>query len=328
MGKILVTGGAGFVGSQVVQKLLDDNREVVILDHLKTKKGGLGYVNPNAELVKKDITDSSFYKDLDNHKFDGIYHLAAQACGEDSYSNPNGEDLMINSHGTWLVANYCKTRDINRLIYTSTNAVYGHACKDIVDEKSDIEPASIYGVSKYAGELFIKQLLRDSQTNYTIFRLTNIYGPGENLNYQKKGLVSILCSFPWKKEPVNFRGSLERYRDLLYINDAVEALVKSYDSEKTFNEVYILSSGEKTYFKDLLSKVLHHSGNDDDYPITFSEGTPGDMFGFHADISKIKRDLDWEPKTSVDEGLRKYFDWINKVPVTEDISPYHPFLVK
>ena len=127
---------------------------------------------------------------------------------------------------------------------------------------------------------------------------------------------------------MKFRGSLDRFRDLLYIEDAVEALIKSYDTEKTYNELYILSSGIRTSFGELRSKVLLHSGNNDDYPTTFEEGTPGDMFGFHADISKIKRDLDWEPKNSVDEGLKKYFDWIKKVPVEEDISPYHPFLIK
>jgi len=91
--------------------------------------------------------------------------------------------------------------------------------------------------------------------------------------------------------------------------------------------MYVLSSGEKIYEKDLISKILFYSGNEENYPkISFPE-TPGDTRGFHADISKIKRDLGWKPKYNLDAGLRKYFEWIKKVPVIDDISPYHPFLI-
>ncbi len=326
MNKVLVTGGAGFIGGYLVKSLLEQGKKVVIVDNLQSKKGGLGYVNPEAEFIRQDVTNPALYETLNNHEFEGVYHLAAQTCGEDSYSNPS-EDLITNSYGTWLMANYCREREIPRLIYTSTSAVYGDACKDIVDETSHIEPASIYGVTKYAGELFIRQLLKNSKTRFTIFRLTNNYGPGENLNYQKKGLVSILCSFVWKGESIKFRGSLERFRDFLFVEDSVEALVKSFDWERSFNELYVLSSGEKIYARELLSKILHHSGYDESYPMTVEGGTPGDTLGFHADISKIRRELQWEPRHSLDEGLKKYFEWIRKVPVVEDISPYHPFLI-
>lgn len=327
MEKVLVTGGAGFIGGYLVNELLRMKKEVVIVDNLQSKKGGLGYIHPEAKFINHDITDPFLYQILDNHRFEGVYHLAAQTCGEDSYDNPL-EDIKTNSYGTWLVANYCRTHNIPRLVYTSTSAVYGSACKDVVDEETPIEPESIYGVSKHAGELFIKQLLKDSDTNFTIFRLTNNYGPGENLNYQKKGLVSILCSFVWKNEPMKLKGDQNRFRDFLFVEDTVEALTKAYDCEKTFNNLYVLSTGEKIYEKELISKILLHSNHDEHYPMISLPGTPGDTHGFHADISKIKRDLGWEPKHSLDQGLQKYFEWISKVPVVDDISKYHPFLIK
>ena len=324
MKTILVTGGAGFLGSYLVDRLINEGNKVIVVD-LLYKKGGLAYINPKYIFIKADITDAFTYQILDNYNIDCVYHLAAQTSGEDAYTNPSG-DILTNSYGTWLIANYCKNRKIRRLVYTSTSAVYGAACRDIVDEETPIQPESIYGVSKYSGELFIKQLLKNSETKYTIFRLTNNYGPGENLNYMKKGMVSILCSYIWRKEPVQFRGSLDRFRDFLFVDDTIDVLTMALNAEKTFNELYILSTGEKIIIRDLLEKIIKYSGRKD-YPVKFSEGTPGDTLGFHADVSKIKRDLNWQPKYSIDLGLEKYFRWINKVPVCDDISQYHPFLV-
>ncbi|MEK6927748.1 MAG: GDP-mannose 4,6-dehydratase [Nanoarchaeota archaeon] len=326
METILITGGAGFVGSYLVEELIKRGNKVIIVDILQ-KKGGLAYVNPRAVFINLDITNPFLYQVLDSYHIDGVYHLAAQTSGEDSYRDPSS-DIQVNAYGTWLIANYCKNRKIKRLIYSSTSAVYGSACKEIVDEETLISPDSIYGVSKYSGELFIKQLLRDSETKYTIFRLTNNYGPGENLNFTKKGMVSIFCSFVWRGEPINVRGRLDRFRDFLFVEDTVAALLKAYDCDKTFNNLYVLSTGKKVFVSQLVEQIIQASGKSKDYPVIISEGTPGDTNGFHADISKVKRDLDWEPRYTLEQGLKKYFEWINKVPLVEDISKYHPFLVK
>jgi UDP-glucose 4-epimerase len=326
MGYILVTGGAGFIGSYVVKELLNKGYKVIIVDNLK-KDHCLFYVNPNVELISKDITDPFLFQILDQYEIDGVYHLAAQTSTEGAFMDPSS-DIQVNSYGTWLIANYCKNRKIKRLIYCSTSAVFGSACKDIVDEETLCQPNSIYGVSKYSGELFIKQLPKEGDTKYTIFRFANIYGPGENLNFMGKGMVGIFSSFVWKKEPIVVRGSLERFRDFLFIEDTVEALVKAYDCENANNQVYVLSSGVKVYLRELIEKIIQISGNQPNYPVVISKGTLGDTHGFHADISKVCRDLDWAPRHSLEEGLKKFLDWMNKVPVTKDITEYHPFRMK
>jgi UDP-glucose 4-epimerase len=326
MGHILVIGGAGFIGSYVVEELIKKGHKVLIVDNLK-KNNCLFYVNPLAEFICKDITDPFTFQVLDGYEIDGVYHLAAQTSTEGAYADP-ASDILTNSYGTWLVANYCKNRKIKRLIYSSTSAVYGSACKDVVDEETVVEPNSIYGVSKYSGELFVKQLLNGSDTKYSIFRFANIYGPGENLNFMGKGMVGIFCSFIWKKKPIVVRGSLERFRDFLYISDMVEALITAYGCDNAHNQVYVLSSGKKVYLKELIEKIVYASGSPIDYPVVIAQETLGDTHGFHADISKIKRDLGWEPKHSLEEGLRKFFDWMNKVPIVEDITKYHPLNMK
>lgn len=322
MGYILVTGGAGFIGSYVVEALIQKGKKVVVVDDFK-RGSALFYVNPKAEFIRKDITDPFLYQILDAYDIEGVYHLAAQTSTEGSYRDPSS-DILTNSYGTWLVANYCKNRKIKRLIYSSTSAVYGSACEEVVDEETLPEPNSIYGVSKYSGELFVKQLVKDTETNYTIFRFANIYGPGENLNYLGKGMLGIYASFVWKKEPINVRGSLDRFRDFLYIDDLVSALIKAYDCEKSYNQLYVASSGKKVILKDLMPEILRSSGNTPDYPVIVSKGTPGDAHGFHADISKIKRDLNWEPKIDLQEGIKRFFDWIHSVPIIPDITDYHP----
>ena len=320
---ILVTGGAGFIGSYVVEGLIKKGHNVLIVDDFKDNSA-IFYVNPKAEFIRKDITDPFLFQLLDEYEIEGVYHLASQTSTEGSFMNPS-RDILTNSYGTWLIANYCKNRKIKRLIYSSTSAVYGDGCKEIVDEETSIQPNSIYGVSKYGGELFIKQLFKNSQSKYTIFRFANIYGPGENFNYAGKGMIKIFSSFIWKKKPIVVKGSLERFRDFLFVEDLVEALIKSYDCENAYNQVYVLSSGKKVLLGELIPQIIRASGNSQDYPVIISDGTKGDTHGFHADISKIKRDLNWEPKHDLGTGLKKVFEWISKVPHVDDLSEYHPF---
>ena len=169
MKHVLVTGGAGFIGAYLVKRLIDLKIEVTIIDNLQNV-GGISYVHPKAKFINGDICDGSIYPKLQNLNIDTVYHLAAQSAGEPSYDNPKF-DILTNSYGTYLVAKFCKDNKINRLIYTSTVAVYGDNNHGILDENSPIGPDSIYGVSKYSGEMFIEQMLKNSETKYTIFRV-------------------------------------------------------------------------------------------------------------------------------------------------------------
>ena len=137
-------------------------------------------------------------------------------------------------------------------------------------------------------------------------------------------MIKIFSSFIWKKKPIVVKGSLERFRDFLFVEDLVEALIKSYDCENAYNQVYVLSSGKKVLLGELIPQIIRASGNSQDYPVIISDGTKGDTHGFHADTSKIRRDLNWEPKHDLGTGLKKVFEWIGKVPHVDDLSPYHP----
>lgn len=325
MEHVLVTGGAGFIGAYLVKKLIEMNIQVTIVDNLKNV-GGISFIHPKANFINSDICDISLYDKLKKINFDTVYHLAAQSAGEPSYDDPK-LDILSNSYGTYLIAKFCKDNKIDRLIYTSTVAVYGNVKEESIDENTNIDPDSIYGVSKFSGELFIRQILKNSQTKYTIFRVFNTYGPGENLNFSKKGMVSIYIGFIWKKDPILVKGSLDRFRDFTYIDDNVEALISCHSKTITFGEVYNLSSGKKTIVKDLVKSILNAFNLPMDYKVIELQNTPGDSFGFHSNPNKIKKHLDWEPKVNLNDGLKKYYNWVRSVPVTEKLDSYHPFRI-
>ena len=197
MRKVLVTGGAGFLGSHLVHKLIQKNYKVMIVDNL-TSRGGIPFVNPKSIFLRGDLIDSQILKKIENFKPEIIYHLAAQSAGEPAYDDPK-QDLLNNGYCTYLICNLAKKINAKKLIYTSSVAVYGNN-KKAINEKTPINPDSIYGISKYLGELYIKQILYGTKTNTIIYRIFNTYGPGENLNYVKKGMVSIYCSYLWKRK--------------------------------------------------------------------------------------------------------------------------------
>ena len=160
---ILVTGGAGFIGSYLVDGLIKKGHNVLIVDDLKGDSA-LFYINPKAEFIKKDATDPFLFQILDRYEIEGVYHLVAHTTTEGSFTNPH-LSINTNSYSTWLIANYCRNRKIKRLIYSSTCAVYGDVSEDVINEKTPINPNSTYGSTKYAGELFIKQLFKKHGIN-------------------------------------------------------------------------------------------------------------------------------------------------------------------
>jgi UDP-glucose 4-epimerase len=326
MNHVLVTGGAGFIGAYLVKRLIEMKVRVTIVDNLQDV-GGISYIHPEANFINSNICDISLYPQLEKLNIDTVYHLAAQSAGEPSYDDPKF-DILTNSYGTYLVAKFCKDNNVSRLIYTSTVAVYGDNIKGILDENSKINPDSIYGVSKYSGELFIQQMLKNSQTKYTIFRVFNTYGPGENLNFQKKGMISIYISFLWKKQFIHVKGSLDRYRDFTFIDDNIDALISCHEKSISYGEVYNLSSGKKTLVKDLIKSILISFNLPLDYKVVELPGTPGDSFGFHSNPDKIKSHLDWDPNIDLTDGLKEYHKWVNIVPVVDRLDNYHPFALE
>lgn len=327
MKKILITGGAGFIGAQLAYKLTQNkNNKILIVDLLK-KRGGIPYINPKNKFIKGSILNLNIIKKIEEWKPDIIFHLAAQSGGEGAYEDPK-DDLLTNSYGTFLIAKLAKKINCEKFIYTSTVAVYGTNIKKKINEKTEIRPDSLYGVSKYSGELFIRQILKQSAIKTYIFRVFNTYGPGENLNNLKKGMVSIFCSYIWKNKPIIVKGSLRRYRNFVYIEDCVNILANSINNNKLSSfEIFNLTSEKKVYVKDLINDILKFNNIKKYKVIVKKNGTPGDSFGYHSNNKYLKKKYPKIKFTTIEQGIKKYFEWIKLLPKKKNLEPYHPLLI-
>jgi UDP-glucose 4-epimerase len=322
--KILVTGGAGFIGSYLVDKLVNDGHEVFVLDNL-TPSGGIPFVHPGCVFINQSIAEEQTWNQMPNIDFDVIYHLAAQTSGEKSQYNPR-EDMDANALGTLLVSRFAAENNVKHLIYMSTSAVYGPGCTDIVTEDSPPLPNSVYGVNKLSGEYFVKQAHQASGLDYTIFRLTNCYGPGEDISIMNKGMVSIFCTMALHGKVIHSKGSKDRYRNFIYVGDVINALTLAMLNPKSYNETFLLSTGEKVTVEDLISVIINSFALPKDHPVLYDGSTSGDTFGFHADIKKIQEKLGWSPRVDIVEGIKLYSEYLETVDLSRDLKLSHPLI--
>jgi UDP-glucose 4-epimerase len=324
--KVLVTGGAGFIGSHLTNELIKKKYKVLVVDNLTTK-GGIHYINPKSKFIKGDVTNKIIIKKIKKWCPKIIFHLAAQSSGEPAYDDPK-VDYLSNGYGTYLISELAKEIKVKKIIYTSSCAVYGSALKKRINENTAIKPDSIYGVSKYAGEMFIEQVLKNTKTRTIIFRIFNTYGPGENLNFLKKGMVSIYSSYLWRKKPIIVKGSLERVRNFQYVDDVVNILVKSITNKNLKkNETINLTCGKKVKIRKLIELILSiNNKNFKNYIVKEMSGTLGDSIVFDASNKYLSDKLNKYKFISLEKGLKKYFKWINKIPVTDNLSKWHPLM--
>tara|TARA_B100000287_G_scaffold246842_2_gene232024 strand:- start:2573 stop:3469 length:897 start_codon:yes stop_codon:yes gene_type:complete len=288
---ILVTGGDGFIGGNLVKRLKTLGHDVITMDF-------------KSEDYACDISDYDNFKYI-TEDVDVIYHLAGQSYGRGGLIDPH-KDLDWNTKGTLNVCLFAKERNIKKIIYTSTMAVYGNA--DYSTESDKPNPLSNYGCSKLNGENYLKQFSYNYGIDYTIFRLFNIYGPGQDVKHSTKGVVSVFVSQVIKGNLIESTGKLDRYRDLTYIDDCVDALILGMNPKLTDN-TYNISNRKKTTIKDLIEKIIKVSDRPrDSFVIKNIGGHDGDQYGSTGDNSKLKS-VGWKPKFSLEKGLSLFYNY-------------------
>jgi len=297
---VLVTGGAGFIGSHVAARLISDGYKVTVLDNLST--GKIENIPKEADFIELDLGKQESYCNLENLTCSHVFHLAGQSSGEASFDNPY-YDLMSHVMSAFWLLDWCKRQGVSRFLFASSMSVYGDPSFLPVDENHSIAPKTFYGAGKAAAEAYVR-LYQTIGIDTTIFRLFSVYGPGQNLDNRKQGMVSIFLSYLLEKKEVVVKGEKGRFRDFVYIDDVVDAWLASLGNPVTSGKTYNLASGRKTTVGQLL-EGLKHSFGCPEHPVEFKDGTLGDQFGALADISLVRRDIGWAPRVSLKEGLRR-----------------------
>ena len=245
--KVLVTGVAGFIGSKVCEELQRKKFSIIGVDDLSS--GKKRNIPKNITFFNFDLSNYQNFRKLPKCKF--ILHLAGQSSGDISFDNPIA-DLKKNTQSTLNLIKFGIKSKTKKIIYASSMSVYGDINKKKYDENMQPQPKSCYGVSKLASENYLK--IFSKKVNYINFRMFNVYGPGQDLSNLRQGMVSIFLAQAIKNKRIKVKGSLNRIRDFIYIDDVVKIWVKSLN-DKIYNQTINLSSGEPTSVKKLLNEI-------------------------------------------------------------------------
>ncbi len=296
--KVLVTGGAGFIGSNIVDELIERKHKVVIIDNLAT--GNIKNVNKKAKFYKVSVCDKKKIDDIfKKEKIDIVIHHAAQLDVRKSVADPCF-DADVNIKGALNILEACKNTKVKKIIFASSGGtIYGECGTKAPDEKAFANPLSPYGVAKLSVEHYIKAYSELYGLKYTILRYANVYGPRQDVNGEA-GVVAIFIGKMTANKEVFIFGNGKQLRDYVYVKDVVSANIKSLT--KGNNEIINIGT-QKTFSVNQLVKELSAITNYKNKPV-FKPKRNGELFKSFLNISKAKKVLNWEPKVSIKEGLK------------------------
>lgn len=300
--KILVTGGAGFIGSNVVDAMIEAGFEVVVVDNLST--GHEENVNPRAKLYKVDIRSAELEEVFQQERPDFVDHHAAQISVRISVQKPM-EDAQINVLGSLNVIECCQKYGVKNLIYISTGgAVYGEPVYLPCDESHPVNPICHYGATKHAPEHYLYLYRQLYGLNYVVLRYPNVFGPRQD-PLGEAGVVAIFIGQMLRGEQVIINGSGEQERDFVYVGDCVRANLLAL--ERGDGEIYNIGCGRGTSVNEIYAKLKEITG----YTLDAQHGPPkaGETFKIYLDATKAERELGWKPLVSLDQGMRQTVDF-------------------
>lgn len=298
MTKSLVTGGAGFIGSNLVDKLLSIGHEVVVIDNESAECNEKFYWNPKADNHKLDICDYEFTRDLYND-VDYVFHLAAESRLQPAIENPINA-VTKNAVGTCTVLQCARESGVKKVIYSSTSSAYGlNKFPNIETDPNDcLNP---YSVSKVAGEELCKLYTSLYGLKTIIFRYFNVYGERSPTTGQYAPVIGIFLKQRNDKLPLTVVGDGSQRRDFVYVGDVVDANIIAATSEcidgEYYGEVFNIGSGNNISILELANLI----SND----ISFISERSGEAKTTLADITKAKSILDWSPKTRLEQWILK-----------------------
>lgn len=309
--RILVTGGAGFIGSHMSDRLVADGHDVTVLDDLSF--GFEENVPKGAKFERADIRDADAVARVFRDGFDAVYHIAGQASTILSFDNP-AEDLSVNVIGSLNVLMQCIEHKVPRLLYASSMTSYGVPKSLPINEDEPIKPISYYGITKMAAERYIhataERVDLDFKFNVTTFRMFNVYGERQSLSNPYQGVVTIFMANLLKDEPITIFSDGEQTRDFVYIGDVVNAWVSALENPVAYGQIFNVGTGTRISINHLVDVVLKCFDKDrNSHQVIYKSERPGDQRHMVADTTKLRTQLGWAPQVPFDKGMERTLRW-------------------
>jgi UDP-glucose 4-epimerase len=306
MANVLVTGGAGFIGSHVVDELVKENNEVVVIDDMS--RGFEENINPKATLIKGKITDYSFILNLfEKHKFDFVFHLAAySAVGLSHYTKRFNHET--NTLGSMNLINASIINKVKCFVFLSSISVYG---KNQVPFTEDMhpKPEEPYGISKYTAELELESSNKNFGLNYIIFRPYNVYGERQHIGDENRNVVGIFIRKFLQGEPLTIIGDGDQKHAFTHISDIAPIIAKSPFINGAYNQIFNLGSVEISTIKQLANEL---SLSFNKAPEIKSIPAKNKIVEGYSSIEKARKYFNFEPKISLKEGINRMVEWAKK----------------
>ncbi|WP_160043869.1 NAD-dependent epimerase/dehydratase family protein [Paenibacillus sp. USDA918EY] len=299
MNTVVVTGGAGFIGSHLVKHLIEKGHGVHVIDDLSVGKAA--NLHPDAVLHQEDIRTPSAFDTIVSLRPDTVFHLAAQADVQHSIRYPR-EDMDINVLGTLNILEASRQSCVRKFVFASTSGVYGNLEKDLLEEHDSTVPISFYGLSKYAAEHVIRLYGELFDLDWTVLRFANVYGPGQT-SKGEGGVVAIFLNQLRQGVPLTINGDGEQTRDFIYVEDVASALAASQTAGA--RQIFHVSTGEATSVNRLVELLRENHGSN--IQCIHREDRAGDIRHSRLSNTRALTHLNWQPAYRIGEGLKRTY---------------------
>jgi UDP-glucose 4-epimerase len=307
--RILISGGAGFIGSNLARRLVALDADVTLVDSLIPEYGGnlfnLSGIESRVRLNVADVRDEHSMKYLvKSHQI--FFNLAGQTSHLDSMTDPYA-DLDINCRAQLSMLEACRKENPSiRIVFASTRQIYGAAASLPVDERHPPQPVDVNGINKMAGEWYHTLYSRAYGIPIAALRLTNTYGPGMRVKDARQTFLGVWIRRILKREPIEVWGTGEQLRDFTFVDDAVDAFLRAATSDRSHGKVFNLGGDERISLRELAALLVELAGGGEVRLLPFpAERKVIDIGDYYGDYTQIRETLGWTPKVALRDGLQR-----------------------
>jgi len=311
---ILITGGAGFIGSNLFEVLIQENNYIVVIDNFNDYYTGKEVqfesltknyqISEDYNLIKGDLLNKTIYNKI-NVDIDFIFHLAAQAGVRYSIEHAS-EVTQNNIISTVNIFEYAIKNNVNKVIYASSSSVYGNPVYTPIDENHPKRPISPYAVSKLFGEFYADLYYREYNLQTTSLRFHTVYGPRGRPDMAIRKFFNLIL----QDKEINIYGDGEQLRDFTYVSDIVNGLILAAESKKSTGEIFNIGASNPISVNNLVNKMYEITGKPK--KIKYVEKQQGDVEITHSNTDKAKDLLNFKPLIDINSGLKKTCEWHQK----------------